>query len=52
MKRRPYAALYPVKEIFLYPDEGQVVLVEDLIAKGVDVILVMSNDPESLIPAF
>jgi simple sugar transport system substrate-binding protein len=30
----------------------QVALVEDLIAKGVDAILVVPNDPESLVPAF
>jgi simple sugar transport system substrate-binding protein len=31
---------------------AQVALVEDLIAKGVDAILVVPNDPESLVPAF
>jgi simple sugar transport system substrate-binding protein len=30
----------------------QVALIEDLIAKGVDAILVVPNDPESLVPAF
>ncbi len=31
---------------------AQVALIEDLIAKGVDAILVVPNDPESLVPAF
>ncbi len=31
---------------------AQVALVEDLIAKGADAILVVPNDPESLVPAF
>ncbi len=31
---------------------AQVALVEDLIAKGVDAILVVPNDPSSLVPAF
>lgn len=31
---------------------AQVALVEDLIAKGVDAILVVPNDPESLVPVF
>jgi simple sugar transport system substrate-binding protein len=31
---------------------AQVALVEDLIATGVDAILVVPNDPESLVPAF
>lgn len=31
---------------------AQVALVNDLIAKGVDAILVVPNDPESLVPAF
>ncbi len=31
---------------------AQVALVNDLIAKGVDAILVIPNDPESLVPAF
>ncbi len=31
---------------------AQVALVEDLIAKGVDAILVVPNDPESLVPTF
>jgi simple sugar transport system substrate-binding protein len=31
---------------------AQVALIEDLIAKGVDAILVVPNDPESLVPTF
>ena len=31
---------------------AQVALIEDLIAKGVDAILVVPNDPESLVPVF
>lgn len=31
---------------------AQVALIEDLIAKGVDAILAVPNDPESLVPAF
>jgi simple sugar transport system substrate-binding protein len=31
---------------------AQVALIEDLVAKGVDAILVVPNDPESLVPVF